>query len=104
MYISISATTSRKAGLTFIIENFFGKPVCSRFIGMELNPADTSDKSAEYRSFRLKMSLIADLGPRTRTSIFFGEKLVIVNPEGILSKPTGINMSVSSKEAAGRKK
>jgi len=50
------------------------------------------------------MSLIEDLGPRTRTSIFFGEKLVIVNPEGILSKPTGINMSVSSKEAAGRKK
>ncbi len=50
------------------------------------------------------MSLIADLGPRTRTSILFGEKLVIVNPEGILSKPAGINMSVSSKEAAGRKK
>jgi hypothetical protein len=36
--------------------------------------------------------------------MFFGEKLVIVNPEGILSKPTAINMSVSSKEAAGRKK
>ena len=104
MYISISATTSRKAGLTFITENFFGKLTCSRFIGMELSPVATLDKSAEYSSFKLPMSLIAALGPRTRTSIFFGEKLVIVNPEGILSKPTGINMSVSSKEAAGRKK